>query len=54
MRDAWGAAPRRASEAVGKFLKHRLLSANLGLPVVSKKQQYSCLFGGEYHNFDRH
>lgn len=25
-----------ASEAVSKFLKHRLLSANLGVPMVSK------------------
>ena len=34
-RGAWGAAPL-ASDAVGKFLKYRFLSASLRLPVVSK------------------
>ena len=33
-----------ASEAVGKFLKYRLLSVNVGLSVVSKKHRYSYLF----------
>ena len=41
-----------ASEAVGKLLKYRLLSANVGLSVVTKTHQNSCLFCREYHDFD--
>jgi len=41
-----------ALEAVGKFLKFQLLSANLGLLLVSKTHQYSCLVCRKYHNFD--
>ena len=35
-----GCGTALASEAVGKFLKYRILSANLGLSVVSNKHQY--------------